>query len=140
MKHINSYINESQKFNLINESELFTNYGKYLDSAIFKLETYTTNHLNNSINESSDNYKLSLNESIAVNNLFRFILEDIYNSLSNECKVYEAILNNETPITEDVKLAQYAKNLYNSGKDKINKAYQELKIKTGITSKKVCRN
>ena len=72
---LQSYI-KNQSFNRLNDSELLVNYGKDLDSVQFKVQQYANYQFNNVLNESSNNFKFTPNESNAISNVLVSICED----------------------------------------------------------------
>ena len=138
-----NYVNESLENNvrMINEAKLITEHGKDIDNLLYKFKTYTYNNLYNanSLNESDNTYKLSLNEQQTFRDLMIFICEDYRNKLLEELNIYESLIIDGQLITEGKlfdKVKNKSKNLvanikqtWELGKDKVNQAIEALKTK-----------
>ena len=126
MKSLKQYI-DSQN---MTESYLFMNYGKDIDSVLFKFETYTKQRIFKNVYESKYDIDFTINEQYAVNNLFRLICEDYRDKLLEELNVFEDYFNGQISINEaELKLVSYAKEIWNEKKDKVKQAYEKCKTK-----------
>lgn len=119
---LQSYI-KNQSFNRLNESELLVNYGKDLDSVQFKVQQYANYQFNNVLNESSNNFKFTPNESNAISNVLVSICEDYKKSLEEELSLYEKYLNGELNINE----SNIFKSLVDKGKERLNNIKDSIK-------------
>ena len=117
---------------MINESQLIIEHGKDIDNLLHKFGSYTYNSLYNPINESSFNYKLTLNESITARDFFIFICEDYKEALLEELNIYEQYINDALEISEGFKNSKIYQNVVNvlkQGKEKTLQAYDNVKTK-----------
>ena len=132
MKPLTNYLKNNNIFNnideslnnnvrMINESQLIIEHGKDIDNLLHKFGSYTYNSLYNPVNESSFNYKLSLDESITARDFFIFICEDYKEALLEELNIYEQYINDTLEINEGFKNSKVYQNVVNvlkQGKDK----------------------
>lgn len=133
MKYLSSYIKDPSVYYsdmfVENARDLFINYGGAIDSALYKFKRYYNGQIHGYINESNDDVTLTYDESVAVTNIFRFVIEDQIKNLEKESTVYEGLLNGTIPVNEALKLTQSLKNLYSAGKEKVKQAWTDIKVK-----------
>ena len=133
IQYIN-FVNESLENNtrIINETQLLLDHAKELDKIWYKVRCSIQQEYNYSINENRINYINTIftkNESNIVRNLLVCFVENYKESLLEDSKIYEALLNNDETILEELQITKQFKELAKQGKDKLNKLYDNIKTK-----------
>ena len=120
MENISSFI-QTKSFQRIDEAQLFINYGKHLDSVMYKFKCYANNNINNRINENSKIDLFTIEESYAITNVVINVLEEYKQNLLEEQNIYEQYLNGTLSIEEGL-----FDDLYNSAKNTIKKGVKAV--------------
>ena len=133
IQYIN-FVNESLENNtrIINETQLLLDHAKELDKIWYKVRCSIQQEYNYSINENRINYintTFTKNESNIVRNLLVCFAENYKESLLEDSKIYEALLNNDETILEELQITKQFKELAKQGKDKLTKLYDNIKTK-----------
>jgi hypothetical protein len=130
--YINSLTNyiERGQFKRLDESQLFIQYGRELDSIDYKFKTYTNNHINNRVDENISGI-FTPAESVAITNVFLNVLEEYKQTLLNEQNIYEQYLNGTLVIEEGLfnNLTNSVKNVIKKGAESVKTGLETLKTK-----------